>query len=176
VTVCRPVDATKNEGRARYTPAADLNDAFRRTKSGQKEYVHANAARGLGIVLWHGCEIDAYVRRGKPQKAVVGVAPIFRMVDAVHQSDARQAIRSLQRRALFPLQAFSVEGRQLDEGYVDFRYIWSVKQSIVTDRLATLGETALRALYGHLFVFLTRHRSDGGSLCPSCNQVVPLDA
>ena len=106
--------------------------------------------------VWHGCEIDDFLHRNQPQKAWVGVAPIFRMADRIPQEPAREAVRSRQRSAFFPLAPLEVGSFRLGEAYVDFRLIWSVKQSILTNRLATLSETVRHSLYAHLFFFLTR--------------------
>ena len=155
LTICRPSNAQARKGSARYNEASGVSDAFRRTRDG-REYIHATAGCGPGIVLWHDCEIDDYLRRNQPQKAVVGVAPIFTMADRVPQDQAREAIRSRRRSALFPLAPLEVGGLRFGEAYVDFRLIWSVKQSTLTKRLATLSETVRHSLYEHLFLFLTR--------------------
>lgn len=75
LTICRPSNATASKGHARYAPAAGIKNPFRGSRD-EREYIHAKAGCGPGIVLWHSCEIDDYLRRNQPQKAVVGVAPI----------------------------------------------------------------------------------------------------
>ena len=155
LTVCRPSNAKAQKGPARYAEAAGLSDAFRRSKD-EKEYIHAKAGQGFGIVLWHDCEIDDFGRRRQPQKAFVGVAPVFSMADRVPQDQHREAIRNRRRSALFPLEPLEIDDFRFGEAYVDFRLIWSVKQSTLTTRLATLGETVRHSLYDHLILFLTR--------------------
>ena len=155
LTVCRPSNAKAQKGPARYAEAAGLSDGFRRSKD-KKECIHAKAGLGLGIVLWHSCEIDDFLRRRQPQKAFVGVAPIFSMAERVPEDQHREAIRRRDRSAFFPLEPLEVDGFQFGEAYVDFRLIWSVKQSTLTTRLATLGETVRHSLYDHLILFLTR--------------------
>ena len=155
LTICRPSNAKASKGSARYNVMSDMSDPFARTHDG-KEYIHAKAGSGPGIVLWHDCEIDDFLRRNQPQKAVVGVAPIFCLADRVPQDEHREAIRSRRRSALFPLAPLDVGGVRFGEAYIDFRLIWSVKQSILTNRLATLSKTVRHSLYEHLILFLTR--------------------
>lgn len=57
---------------------------------------------------------------------------------------------------MLPLQPLDVSGRRLDESYVDFRWIWSVRRSLLIDRLACLSPTYLELMYERLEHFLTR--------------------
>jgi hypothetical protein len=156
LTICRPSNAKARDGKARYGDASKVERAFKKTKD-RREIVHARAGLGLGIVLWHSCEIADYVRRGEERKAVVGVAPIFSMVERLPEPH-RKPVRGLQRSAMFPLPPLDVGGTSYGEAYVDFRLIWSVKQSLLTQRLASLSETYLQSMYNHLMLFLTRRR------------------
>ncbi len=154
LTICRPDNAKRTSGPSRYNEASSVKDAFEKSHDG-KEYIHARAGRGPGIVLWHDCEIDKESRRKEPEKAMVGVAPIFCLEDRISK-EHRPAIQSRQRSALFPLEPLDVDGFHFGEAYVDFRLIWSVKQSVLKRRLATLNQTVLHSLYEHLILFLTR--------------------
>ena len=159
--VCRPADARAHVGKARYNEASKMDRAFARKHDG-KEFVHAKAGRGPGIVLWHSCEIANDVRHGNERRAVVGVAPIFGMADRLNEAD-RHPVRELRRTAMFPLPPLEVGDERLNEGYVDFRWIWSVKRSLLAKRLAGLSELYLESMYRHLEKFLTRRR---GSMSP----------
>ena len=159
--VCRPADAGAHVGKARYNEASKVDRAFAK-KRGGKEFVHAKAGRGPGIVLWHSCEIADDVRHGNVQRAVVGVAPIFGMADRLNEAD-RRPVRELKRTAMFPLPPLEVGDERLDEGYVDFRWIWSVKRSLLAKRLAGLSGPYLESMYRHLERFLTRRT---GSMVP----------
>ena len=155
--VCRPDNARVRKGRAHFDEASGFDRAFKRKREAGKEFVHAKAGRGPGIVLWHSCEIADDVRHGNVQRAVVGVAPIFSMAERLNEAD-RGAVRELRRTAMFPLPQLEVDGERLDEGYVDFRWIWSVKRSLLVRRLAGLSDRYLESMYRHLEMFLTRRR------------------
>ncbi len=155
LTICRPLNAKVPNGKARYADASKVDRAFK--KRDMKENVHAKAGLGPGMVLWHSCEIADYVRRGQERKAVVGVAPIFSMDERLPEPH-REPVRELRRSAMFPLPPLNIGGTSLGEAYVDFRLIWSVKQSILTERLACLSEGYLQSMYHHLLLFLTRRR------------------
>ena len=64
---------------------------------------------------------------------------------------------------MFPLPPLEVGDECLDEGYVDFRWIWSVKRSLLAKRLAGLSGLYLESMYRHLERFLTRRT---GSMVP----------
>lgn len=160
--VCRPDNAQGRNGRAHFAEAPRFDDAFARKRTSAREFVHAKAGRGPGIVLWHSCEIADAVRRGNSQRAAVGVAPIFSLAGRLNEGD-RQPVRELKRTAMFPLPALDVGGEHLDEGYVDFRWIWSVKRSLLAKRLAGLSPAYLELMYSHLEGFLTRQYRPTGS-------------
>ncbi len=155
--VCRPDNARVHKGKARYDEASAVDRAFALEKRGRKEFVHAKAGRGPGIVLWHSCEIADDERHGNSNRAVVGVAPIFKLAERLNEADWGP-VRELRRTAMFPLPVLDVDGEHLDEGYVDFRWIWSVKRSLLVTRLAGLSSAYLELMYSHLERFLTRRR------------------
>ena len=157
LTICRPLNAKVREGKARSLDASKVDRAFKQRD--KRESVHARAGLGPGIVLWHSCEIADYVRRGEERKAIVGVAPIFSMVERLPEPH-REPVRELRRSAMFPLPPLDVGSISLGEAYVDFRLIWSVKQSILTERWAGLSEAYLQSMYNHLMLFLTRRRGE----------------
>lgn len=151
VTICRPSNATAPTGRARYAPAAEVDRPFSATNSGI-ETVHVRAKCGPVLVLWHGCEIDASLRRRGPARAFAAVAPVRSLGPTIPHEPARHAIREGRRRAFFhlpPVESFN-------ESYVDLRQIWNVPQAILTQRRVALGSDAIQALHVHLFQFLTR--------------------
>ena len=172
LTICRPNNAQLEKGRANYATLSATKRPFHSSHD-KREIVHARAGYGLGVVLWHDCEIDDHVHRGRPvSKAVAAVAPIFDMVGRIGREEDRQAIRSLRRSALFPVQRFESEGNRFGEAYVDLRLIWSVKQSLlIGNRVATMSAGTLAALYSHLFTFLTRKRLAEKGICPVCDAV-----
>ena len=170
LTVCRPNDAKLDKGKSNYAPLSKVRNPFNSSRD-KKEFVHARAGYGRGVVLWHDCEIDDYKHQGRPvAKAVAAVAPIFDMEVRIGREEDRLAIRNLRRSALFPIQEFESAGIQFEEGYVDLRLIWSVRQSLlIGSRVATMGAGTLAALYGHLFTFLTRKRVPERATCPACD-------
>ena len=156
LVVCRPEGARPHKGKARYGEVSAVDRAFSLKGRGGKEFVHAKAGLGPGIVLWHGCEIADDERRGNSQRGVVGVAPVFSLT-RVNEAD-REPVRGLRRTAMFPLPPLDVGGEHLDEGYVDFRLIWSVKRVLLVKRLAGLSTDYLELMYSHLEHFFTRQR------------------
>ena len=153
--VCRP-DVQLRKGEVCYGEVSEVSRAFNRKGHGGKEFVHAKAGRGPGIVLWHTCEVADYDRRGDSRRAVVGVAPIFSMADRLPDAADQLPVRELRRTAMFPLPPLDVDGEHLGESYVDFRWIWSVKQSLLARRLAGLSASYLELMYSHLERFFTR--------------------
>lgn len=166
VTVCRPDDRSKPEGKARYAPATDLKPPFKGI-----ELVLAKAQLGLGMVLWHDCQIDKFENQQKPpDKWFAAVAPVI----ALQQTDAlaAQAVKEGRRRAFFYLPAFPAIGLA-QESYVDLRHIWPMKQSLLSDRKGTLAPTARTDLYSHLFSFLTQRQLGPDVTCTHCGKLTP---
>lgn len=62
LTLCRPVPPYKPSGaNARSGAPGDFSDAFR--LDGGKELIHARGHKSLGVILWHGCQIDKFKNR-----------------------------------------------------------------------------------------------------------------
>jgi hypothetical protein len=165
-SVCRPDDKSKTEGKARYAPAAGLNPPFKGI-----ELVLAKAQLGLGMVLWHDCQLDKFENQNKPpDKWFAAIAPVI----PLQQSDAAaaQAVREGRRRAFFFLPAYPAIGLAKDS-YVDLRYIWPMKQSLLVDRKGTLTQTARSDLYSHLFSFLTQRQLGSDVTCAHCGKPTP---
>jgi len=170
ISVCRPNDPKNSEGKAFYAPHHQTRrggDAFH---NGRVELVHARAKLGRVMVLWHDCEIDKFEEKGmSADKWFAGVAPI---IPPDHfPSEVWDKIATGDRLQFFPLPPIASVG--LPAGScVDLRYVWPVRQSLLSKRLASLGTPARLALYDHLFSFLTHRRLRDKVLCPSCHDVI----
>jgi hypothetical protein len=152
--ICQPQD----NGKARY-----YEHGKNRPKC-SKEFAHASFNASCGIVVWPDCQIDKGKNQNKPQKkwfsAIAPVIPISALDPSLHEK-----IQSLNRAQYFPLPAF--EGA-LPESYVDLRYIWPVRYSLLSDRITTLSQTARKAFLFHRFWFDTSVQLEDEIKCPHC--------
>src|SRR5262249_51101871 len=132
---------------------------------------------GSAIVLWHGCQIDKWLnqeRENTPRAAFAAIAPILPL-EAYQPADYRQGIATGKKFALFPLPPFKMDAFEQPEAYVDMRYIWSIRRSVVIrSRLVGLTEDASFSLLEPLFTFFTRLRLDLNPTCPKCGNTVQL--
>jgi hypothetical protein len=164
-TLCRPSNRSKTSGKAFYGSVAELKNPAPWTCD--PELVHGISWDGLAMVLWHGCQLDKWKNRdeemdddkNRQERAFAGIAPVLRLAD-YEPAKGRADIASRKHYAFFPLPPFKLGTRQIPESYVDFRHIWSVRQSILTNRLASISQQARLSLYEHLFTFFTRFRLD----------------
>lgn len=183
ITLCRP-DNNPLQGKSRHStldpwhmPGAPKAWA----RAGNAERIHAAGWNGRAMVLWHDCQISKAENqdRKKPEKEFAGVAPIlpFSLLQARTSEDLeilQTGIRNGENHSYFFLPAVDTGSFFLPESYVNFRYVWSIRQSALTQRPVSLEVDQLMALYGSLFTFLTRFRLDVDPKCPSCNSSVPL--
>lgn len=173
-TLCRPNNRTKSTGTAFYGSVTDLKDP--RPWAHDPEFLHGLGWNGLAMVLWHGCQLDKWKNKdietgddkNRQSRAFAGVAPILSL-DCYEHAEGRPDIMSRKHYAFFPLPAVKTEARQIPASYVDFRYIWSVRQSILTNRLVSLTDEPRLSLFEHLFTFFTRFRLD-----PSTSALTPV--
>jgi len=168
LTICRPVDRSKSEGKAQYGPASALKGAFKGI-----EAVHARAQLGLGMVLWHDCQIDKFKNQERPpEKWFAAIAPILPLKD--FDAESAGVVKEGRRRAFFFVPAFPDIGIT-EDSYVDLRHIWSLKQSLLIDRMGTLSPSARMDLYAHLFTFLTQRAYGRDVQCAHCGQRTPWE-
>jgi hypothetical protein len=168
LTVCRAEDRSKPEGKARYAPVAAL-----RPPPKGVEIIHARAQIGMGMVLWHDCQIDKFKNQGKPEtKWFASIAPVVPLQDS--DPDAAAAVREGRRRAFFFLPAFAAIGIEKDS-YVDLRHIWPLRRSLLSDRRGALSLEARNDLYAHLFTFLTQTVYPHEVRCIHCARQTPWE-
>ncbi len=169
LTVCR---GDENTGKAKFGPPekAKNPDAF---ANGRVETVHLRAKRGVGVVVWHSCELDKFARkRQPPDKWFAGVAPIV-PATALNEAD-RPIVRGFDKFSMFPLPAAPDSGVH-EESFVDLRYIVPMKQSLLTQRVGTFSPEMLEAFCAHLFRFLTRRALATSATCPRCQHALGYD-
>lgn len=170
LAVCRPNDKTKDEGGSFYAPHDRIRKGGEAFSNGRDETIHASGRLGMALVLWEDCEIDKFEKKKQPpEKWFVAVAPV--LPSSRFPPDIWEGVRAGERTQFFHLPALAAKG--FDESYADLRYIWSVKQTLLVDRAATLGDIARRALYDHLFWFLTNRRLRDKVLCTHCLTTLP---
>jgi hypothetical protein len=178
-TLCRPSNRQSTSGKAFYGSVADLKKPL--PWAHEPEYIHGISWEGLAIVLWHGCQIDKWKNRAleagedTSERSFAAIAPVIGL-ENFQPADKRHEVTGGQHYSYFPLPAFTVGARDIPEGYADLRHIWSVRQSLLVDRLASIADTARFSLYEHLFTFFTRFRLDVDRACPTCGASVPLMA
>lgn len=170
LTVCRPSDRSKPEGRANYAPVETVKPPFK-----DVETVFAKARLGFGMVLWHDCQIDKFENQQKsPEKWFAAVAPLIALQE--NDQEASKAVREGRRRAFFFVPEYPAIGIPKPM-YVDLRHIWPLKQSLLRNRIGTLSPPARGDLYAHLFLFLTQRSLANEVRCAQCGHMTPvLDA
>lgn len=131
------------------------------------------------MVLWHGCEIEKFDNQGRA-KAFAAIAPI-QPLDLLQGDTSerttlmREGVKDGRHQAYFYLPAVTREGFSLPESFVNLRYLWSVRQEALSDRVLSIEPSILPSLYSQLFVFFTRFRIDGDPKCPTCGTAVKLE-
>jgi hypothetical protein len=164
LTICQPYNADE-EGKAKYAPLSKLT--IRRGV----EFLHARFKIAHGLVLWPDCQIDKGKNQNKPEREwFAAVAPIISLA-VLPEVEVRQKVMNFERAQWFPLPAHPPE---LLESYVDLRYVWPLKYSLLKDRVLSLSESARRALCLHRFWFDTEMRLREDVRCPHCEKVVPV--
>ncbi len=168
LTIYRKADSSRPAGKANYGGREDTPRAFEH----DHELIEARALCGQAMVLWADCQVDKFKNQGKPSdKWYAGIAPIL-PARKITSSLARSRMLEGRKKAFFPLFAFPEAGIP-EDSYVDLRQIWSVSQSILTARRATLSVRARDALYEHLFLFLTDRAIADTVHCPRCAATIP---
>ena len=153
---------------ATVTEASKMPTAF---KKHPIQTIHARGQLGLAMVLWHGCEIDKFKEQGRPEERwYAAVAPVLPLDK--HEMAFRNGVAAGERAPYFFVPANDPLG--IPVSYVDLRNIWSVKQSLLVDRIATLSDPGLHSLYSHLFGFLTAMTLASSTACPHCSKPVSL--
>lgn len=148
--------------------ATELASAFKKGS----ELILAKAELSLAMVLWPDCQLDKFMLQGRPEERwFAGVAPILPMEPRLPVT-VRQSVREQRRRMYFYVPPNEALG--IPESFVDFRHIWSVKQSTLTPRVAAISLAARSALFQQLFVFLTYLKLKDSVDCPNCGAGFPL--
>jgi hypothetical protein len=161
ITICQP-DSSNPKGKAKYYP---LDQVPRRRGV---EFLHARFKLGIGIVVWPDCQIDKRKNQGKPEKDwFAAVAPVIPLTEL--PMDLHDRVRAFNRAQWFPLLALPPD---LPESYVDLRYIWPVRYSLLADRIIALSEAARRAFSIHRFWFDTEVRVRAELDCPHCHMPI----
>jgi len=164
LTICQP-NNTSEIGKSNYWPYEQL------PKHRGVEFIHAKGLVGLGMVIWPDCQIDKLKNQGRPQQDwFVGIAPVHPITRL--PLPVRSKVTELNRAQYFPLPPNPPSITELS--YVDLRYIWSVRFSLLKARQVALTEVARQALAFHLFWFLTEVRGRQSVPCPHC--AGPVDA
>lgn len=174
--ICRPNDRTATSGKAQFSSSGLTPKAGQPHWQPETEFIHAAARNAYGIVMWHDCQIDSWLNKGRAnaeQAAFAGVAPVLPLAGL--PPTLHDGIRKGDHRTFFFLPPFAIGDVTLPESIVDVRYIWSIKQSLLTPRLASISDTARLSLYGHLFTFLTRKRLSIERKCVHCGSPMSLD-
>jgi hypothetical protein len=170
VLVCRPNDQKAKTGKARYGPKDEIKDGGVAFANARVEQIHARAKQGLGVVLWHDCEIDKFEEQGRSEDQwYAAIAPVVQGEGI--PPEIWRGIEAGERLQVFFLPQAQHAGIA-SPSYVDLRLIWSVNQSLLGNRVATLSGTAQRSLYDHLFSFLTHRRLRDAVICPSCLETI----
>ena len=174
ITLCRPSDRKSPSGKAVFGSVSNLKNPA--AWHHDPENIHGLARSGLAMVLWHGCQIDKWLNQDATKaapKAFAAVAPIITL-DKFQPADRRADVLAGRHFSYFPIPSVDLCARHVPDSYVDLRYIWSVKQSILTSRVVAVTDTARLSLYEHLFTFFTRQRLDAAATCPQCGTAVTL--
>lgn len=118
------------------------------------------------MVLWPDCQLDKFLNQNRPEDHwFAGVAPVLPMEPRL-PPEVQQEVREGVRRMYSWVPANDPLG--VPESYVDLGHIWSVKQSILKDRVAGLSADARTALTERLYAFLTYQRLKTAAHCPEC--------
>jgi hypothetical protein len=180
-SLCRPVDAKKATGKAHYSTADawQLPSGFPLPWSKSPEILHAIGWNGLGMILWHDCQIEKGDNQGRPEKSFAAVAPVLALETLQGNTtdkttELRQGVRNNEHHSYFFLPAVTAGTFTMPDSYVNLRYIWSVRRPTLTKRFVSLQPNVLPAVYEKLFVFFTRFRIDVHPVCPKCGESVPL--
>jgi hypothetical protein len=162
MTICQPIDNTAQTGKARYS-VIDKSYSQRKGLS-----LHAKFNIGLGIVVWPDCQIDKGRNQKSPERkwfaAIAPVIPITELDPSLHNN-----VRAFARAQYFPLPA---KADDLPESYVDLRYIWPVRYTLLADRITTLTQEARLAFGIHRFWFDTGTQINEKTECPHCQKQI----
>src|SRR2546421_11565261 len=180
--LCRPADRRAPNGKARYSlvePWTVPNSPA--PWSRDPEIIHAIGWSGLVMVLWHDCQIEKSdnQERDRADKASAAVAPLnplteLQSVTPEKTAELHESVKAGDHNSYFYLPAVAAGKFSLPESVVNLRFIWSVRQSTLSNRPASIDPEMLFSLYEKLFVFFTRHRLDLDPTCPTCGSKVPL--
>ena len=94
-TLCRPDNRKSSSGKAFYGSVAELKKPPPWTHD--PEFIHGTSWEGIGIVLWHGCQIDKWKHRdlqsGKSSSArsFAGIAPVIAS-ESLHPPEMRTEV------------------------------------------------------------------------------------
>lgn len=167
LTICQPNNASP-QGKSNYWPYAQL------TKRRGVEFIHAKGTIGLGMAVWPDCQVDKLKNQRRPESewiaAVAAIYPMSRLEPGV-----RDKVVGLNRAQFFPLPPRQAAGIA-EASYVDLRYIWPVRHSLLSKRQVALSPEALEALKFQLFWFFTEIRVRDSITCPHCEGTVDAGA
>ena len=159
LTICQPPNRDP-AGKSRYYPYEQL------PQRRNVEFIHATGGVGRGLVIWPDCQIDKPKNLGRPEREwFVGIAAVHPM-ERLHR-DVHDKVRQLNRAQFFPLPAKPPEVPT--ESYVDLRYIWPVRYSLLSQRIIATSEEARNALAFQTFWFITEVRVRPHVRCPHCD-------
>ena len=166
LTICQPPNRDPS-GKSRYYPYEQLPQ--RRSV----EFIHATGDIGRGLVIWPDCQIDKPKNLNRPLRDwFVGIAAVHPMERL--PPEVRDNVRRLNRAQFFPLPAKAPEVPA--ESYVDLRYIWPVRYSLLSRRIIAASEEARNALAFQTFWFITEVRIQAHVKCPHCDGQVDASA
>jgi hypothetical protein len=162
MTICQPADNSAQVGKARYSV---IDKSYSQRKG---VFLHARFSMGLGIVVWPDCQIDKGKNQKRPERewfaALAPVFPITKLDPSLHDN-----VRTFGRAQYFPLPA---KADDLPESYVDLRYIWPVRYSLLADRITALTQEARQAFALHRFWFDTGAQINENINCPHCQKLI----
>lgn len=163
LTVCQP-NNKEPEGKAYYGPPS--------MRFKPPRYLHASGEIGLAMVVWPDCQIDKLKEQNRPEKDwIVGVAqirPLSSLSDKSVAANLAEKIFGFQRAQWFPVAS---NPPHWEAGFVDLRYIWTVRYGLLQDRAAALNDEIKRALQLHLFWFQTEAKIQTVN-CPQCDALL----
>jgi hypothetical protein len=160
MTICKPANSELN-GKAKYYE-------FAKSPKGGIEFLHARFTLSVGIVVWPDCQIDKAKNQKKPRdKWFAAIAPVIPTTKL--ESKLYENVRTFNRAQYFPLPP---KGDLIPESYVDLRYVWPMRYSLLEDRILTLTQQAKNAFILHRFWFDTEVRFSAQVECPHCHNSV----